>query len=247
MTLNLLRSEWNKFGAGFWCPIILTIGILVTLLGLVATAIVNTDLLDLGAITPAAATAEAARFWFPMHLFASIVGGIYVTREFSTGVIGRSVLLSQRRSQVVFAKLLTILTFSALLALLIAGLAVVTPMFAVEEPFTSEWTRDATLTVVGVSFAIVAGGAWGLFLGFVIRSSAGVVGILLLTTLGVDETIFRLLPSVGKFSFTIALGAAFRDAREDLLSPTMGYVVAALWLLAAGGLAVWSFNRRDVL
>ncbi|MEV0393949.1 ABC transporter permease [Polymorphospora rubra] len=246
---NLLTAETAKTTAGkFWLalPVIgLALGA-VTVLSLVSEAEAG---IAAGATTAAAVTEDAVRYWMTMHLSAAMFGALFVTREYASGVIGRSILISGgNRRRLVTAKLVaaTVMgTGYAVLATAVAALApwAIMPRYGIEP----EWTTRTWQVLAGVFVVTVLSAPWGVLIGWITRSPVVSVGFLVVATMGIEPYLTRLAPEVGRFLPGIAMSSLYLDTRPYLL-PVLGAVaVIAAWLLAAWLLADRLLHRRDVL
>lgn len=197
--------------------------------------------------SPATITSDVVRSFMMMFLFTGVLGAIVVSREYGSRTIIRTTLLTGSKGRVFVAK--TVAT-----ALTGAGFGLVAVIGAIAVPFlvmpplgvTPTWSADATWTVVGVFACTVLAGLWGGFLGWIVRSPIGAVSAVIGLTLLIDPAVQRLVPSVAKFFFTIALSAVYRDPKPDLLAPWSALVVVALWLVAVGFVGRRLFAARDV-
>ncbi|MTE21829.1 ABC transporter permease [Streptomyces sp. TRM43335] len=244
---DLLGAEWLKAWSGRTWWIMAAVAVFMGLLGSSgATATADHQLAE-GMTDNAAATAEVIRSWFSVLLASLLFGGVFVSREYGTGAVNRSVLLSGGRTRLLLAKTIVGTAMGVLFALLAVLLAPLSlwaffGMFGLE----AEWTREATLTLVGVFAVIVLAAPWGVLLGWVIRHQAATVATLLVVTLFVDETLFALLPEVGRFTMQISMGSVYRDGKEEALSIPWALLVITGWLALAGYAARRRLVTRDV-
>ncbi|MEV5812200.1 ABC transporter permease [Streptomyces mutabilis] len=246
---NLIAAEWSKaFTGRAWWSLAL-IGVILGFLassGFVAQA--EEDIAK-GATTIEAVTDQVVRSWFMLLLFTALLGAVLVTREYNSGAIGRSVLLSGGRGRLLGAKLLVGTGMGVVFALLATGLAAASPavFLAASTDLEPAWTHETTLTLVGVFTVTVLGAPWGVLLGWVIRNQTAAVATLLGLTLFVDEALLRLVPSVGRFTMTIAMSSVYRDGKPELLSVPVALIVIGAWLAVAGYAARRLFLTRDVI
>ncbi|WP_420122687.1 ABC transporter permease [Nakamurella sp.] len=244
---DLVRSEARKAVAGRTWLIMLGVGVL---LGLMTTAGYTTTVEQevAAGLAPAAATASMVRFWFGMMLASMLFGAVFVTREYGTGAIARSVLVSGGRGRLFTAKVLVGSIAGVGYGVLAAGLAVGSAWLFL--PLAGQqltWSTEATLTLVGVTAVVALAGPWGVVFGWLLRNQVLAVATLLVLTLLVDEALLRLVPAVGRFTMQIAMGAVYRDAKPEMLSPTMGLLVILGWIALVGAVALRRLRRSDVL
>ncbi|MFG7943901.1 MULTISPECIES: ABC transporter permease [Streptomyces] len=245
---RLLSAEWSKMWTGrAWWSMAL-IGVLMGALagsGYVTEA--DKDIAK-GATTIEGVTDQVVRSWFMMLLFSALLGAIFVSREYQSGAIGRSVLLSGGRGRLLTAKLLVGLAMGVVFGALTVALAAASPsVFLPQAQLEPAWTHETTLTLIGVFVVTTLGAPWGVLLGWIIRNQAATVATLLGLTLFVDEALLRLAPAVGKFTLTIAMSSVYRDGKPELLSVPAASLTIAAWLVAAGIAARALFHKRDVL
>lgn len=246
---NLVAAEWSKaFTGRAWWSMAL-IGVFLGFLastGFVAGA--EEDVAK-GGTTIEAVTDQVVRSWFMLLLFSALYGAVFVTKEYNSGAIGRSVLLSGGRGRLLGAKLLVGTGVGVLFAVLATGLAAASPAVFLSSSTDLEpaWTGETTLTLVGVFVVTVLGAPWGVLLGWIIRNQTAAVATLLGLTLLVDESLLRLLPSVGRFTMTIAMSSVYRDGKPELLSVPVALIVIGAWLAVAGYVARRLFLSRDVV
>ncbi|BFO21399.1 hypothetical protein SHKM778_77870 [Streptomyces sp. KM77-8] len=100
---------------------------------------------------------------------------------------------------------------------------------------------------MGVFTVTLLAAPWGVLLGWIIRHQVVLVAVLLGQALLIDESLLRLVPSVGRFMLTIAMSSVYRDGKPELLSVPVALLVIAVWLAVAGVVARRVVLRRDVL
>ncbi|AQT73056.1 ABC transporter permease [Streptomyces sp. fd1-xmd] len=244
---EVLNAEWLKAWSGRTWWIMGALGVFLGLLGSSGAAAVADQQIDSGATDAAAATAELIRSWFSVLLASVLFGALFVSREYNTGAISRSVLLCGSRTRLLAAKTIVGTAMGLVFALLAAVLAPLAlwgffTLFGMDV----QWSGEATLTLLGVLTVVTLAVPWGVLLGWIIRNQAASVTIVLVVTLFVDETLFRVLPAVGKFTMGIAMGAVYRDAKPEMLSIPLALLVIAGWLVLAGWTARRLLVTRDV-
>ncbi|BFO21400.1 hypothetical protein SHKM778_77880 [Streptomyces sp. KM77-8] len=136
---NLIAAEWLKARTGAaWWSLALTGVLLGVMAGSGFAASAEKDLAA-GLTTIEAATDETVRSWFTLLLFAALFTGVHVTREYASGTIGRSVLLSGGRSRLLAAKLTVGTAAGLLYALLAVACAAVSPGCSCPGPDTPRY------------------------------------------------------------------------------------------------------------
>jgi hypothetical protein len=245
---DLLRAEWAKTTAGrTWLWMIvggLALGA-ITVLSLASEA---RGQIAAGTTTAAAATDDSVRYWFTMHLFASMFGALFVTREYASGVIGRSVLLSGGRVRLLVAKVVAATGMGVVLAAVATAVAALAPWLILPRyGIGPQWTDTTWRVLAGVFAVTVLATPWGVLLGWIVRNQVFAIVVLTVTTLGFDPYFTRLLPEVGKYLLTIAMSSVYLDGKSYLLPVPAALAVIVAWIAAAALLAHRVLTRRDVL
>lgn len=243
-----LRAEWLKAWTGRTWLLLTAIGALMSLTTTLGYATDGAEQITGGLTTAAAVTDEGVRAWMMMFLFSSLFGAVSVTREYTSGAIGRSVLLGGGRNRLFSAKVLVAAAMGAISGALAVVLGAISTWGATASagvPFT--WTSETTLVAAGVFAVTVAAAPWGVLVGWLIRNQIGAVVTLMGLTLVVDPALQRLVPDAAKFLLTIAMSSVYRDGKPELLTVPLACLVIAAWLGAAGLLARKALLSRDVL
>ena len=235
-----LRSSWYTLAAA-----ILSIVVIDTLLGLTLGERWAT-------LQPDDHQASATMRGYQLaQLLVGVLGALYVTGEYGTGMIRSTFAAVPKRLPVLGAKT-AVLGSVALVTMVAACFA----GFFGAQAFLSGYHHSFSLSQSGV-LRVVAGtgvyltliGLLGLALGWILRSTAGaistLVGILLVlpvlfSAIGSSvDSIAQYLPSKAGASFINNIHAA------GTLSPWTGLIVLVAWVLAAFGLAAYLVRRRD--
>lgn len=244
---DLVKAEWLKIWSGrAWWALPL-VGLAMCVLADSGFAAQALKQLPAGQTTPEVVTSTLVQGWFMIELFAALLALVAVTKEYASGAISRSVLLSGSRGRLLSAKLLAAAASGVLLAVPTAILAAASPwLFLAGRPYHPVWTADATWTLLGVVLVVVAGAVWGSLLGLLIRHPVGAVVVLLANTWVVSESVFRLAPAVGRFTLDEAMAAVYRSGQAHLLPVPAALLVVAGWLVPAALLARRQFLTRDL-
>lgn len=181
-------------------------------------------------------------------VFAALAGILLVTSEYRYGTIRPTFLFTPRRPRVLASKLA---------AGVLAGL-----VFGVIGEGVGFGIGYATLSGRGIPFMLGGGnilllllgtlastalwGAMGVGLGAIIRNQVGAVITLLAWGFVVDNLLFGLVPSIGRFTPTRAEDALVGLTVKHLLSPAAGAIVLIAWAATLALIAVPLVTRRDV-
>jgi hypothetical protein len=180
--------------------------------------------------------------------FSAIAGVLLVTSEYRFGTIRPTLLFTPSRSRLLTAKLVAATLTGAVFGVAGGGLGWAIGYTILKSrgiPFVLN-SGDIELLVLGGLSAVATWGALGAGLGAIIRNQ--VAGIITLLAWGfvVDNLLYGLLPSVGRFTPTRAQDALIGMRMSHLLSPGVGALVLLAWiaLLATIGLALNA--KRDI-
>ena len=249
---RILRSEWIKFRTlrSSWYTLAAAV-LAMVVVGLVvgyATSVSNWANLD-PEDTVASAPLQGGHLG---QLLIGVLGVLFVTGEYATGMIRSTFAAVPSRLSVLGAKT-AVFGAVALVSMVVASFAA---FLAAQAIFLSPDGHGTSLgdpgvirVVVGTGVYLALAGLLGGALGWIIRSTAGaiaaLVGILL-----VLPTIVGLLP--GSLGSTLppylpsSAGEAFSTSlRGDLLAPWSGLGVIVAWVVAALVVAAVTLRRRD--
>ncbi|WP_116246382.1 ABC transporter permease [Nocardiopsis sp. FIRDI 009] len=244
---NVIAAEARKLaGTRTW----LYVALGGVALGLSASYGFAAEVEDASALTPeatATVTESVIRAWMMMHLFASILGAVMVTREYNSGTVSRSVLLSGGRDRLFAAKTVVGTGAGVLLGAATAGVALASPyVFMPMNGMDPEMTTTAYQTALGV-FAVTALAApFGVFLGWLIRNQVATVLVLALVTVGLEPYLLRAVPEVAKYLMSIAMSSVYLDGKPELLSVPAALAVIGGWLAVTGLAGNRLLTSRDV-
>lgn len=244
---NVIAAEWHKVTRTPTWLYILGGGVA---LGLSASLGFAGEVEDTSALTTeatAALTDNVIRAWMMMHLFSSLLGAIIVTREYNSGTISRSVLLSGGRNRLFTGKAVVGTAMGVVLGLFTAGAALASPFLLMPANGVSpELTTSAYQTALGV-FAVTALAApFGVFLGWLIRNQIATVMVLVMVTVGLEPYLLRAVPEVAKYLMSIAMSSVYLDGKPELLSVPLALAVIAGWLAVTGLISNRALAARDL-
>ncbi len=186
------------------------------------------------------------------QIFVAVLGVMFVTSEYGSGLIRTMFTAVPTRLPVLGAKaavvavattvVMTVASFAAFLG----GQAV----YGVPEAAMSLGDDGVIRALFGTGLYLGGIAAMGVALGFLLRSAGSAIGMVI-GTLMVAPLLVRLLPS--SFSDPVSrilpstAGEAFRSVAtsSDLLSPAAGAAVFTVWVVGLVGAAALAVRRRD--
>lgn len=249
---SVIKSEWIKFRTlrSSWITIAATIAAMIVI-GLVIGY--TTGSADWSALEAddRAATAPL-RGYFVAQLIIGVLGVLFVTGEYATGMIRSTFAAVPRRLPVVGAKAV-VFGLVALVATAVASFAAFfgAQIFLSAEGHGSSIGDSGVLrAVLGVGVYLTCTGLIGGALGWIVRSTAGaisaLVGILLIVPVLVQFIPGSVGNGVNKFLPGEA-GQAFltTEPLDNTLAPWAGLGVLVLWAVLAFAIAVRIVLKRD--
>jgi len=188
--------------------------------------------------------------WFLAQVLVGVIGALAVTSEYASGSIAATFAAVPRRTPVLVAKVFVpavatavVMVPATLLAVLVGG------MLLPGEVAVDLGAPGVLRAIVGVGIAMAGVAAIGAALGFLVRSTAGAIAILVVVLLvlpglvaGVSEDLHQVLPG----STLRALVTVDRaDAELPILSWPAGFAVLMAYVALLVGAAARALRRRD--
>ena len=181
-------------------------------------------------------------------VFAAIAGVLLVTSEYRFGTIRPTILFNPTRSHVLAAK-----AVAGALAGIVFGAAGVAISWAIGYAILNGRgitvvlsSGDILLLTLGGLAGAALWGAIGAGLGAIIHNQVGAVVTLLAWGLVVDNLLFGLAPSVGRFMPDRASDSLMGLRGQHLLSPGAGAIILIAWAVVLGTLGVALSVRQDI-
>jgi ABC-2 type transport system permease protein len=181
-------------------------------------------------------------------VFSALAGVLLVTSEYRFGTIRPTILFNPARSHVLAAKVVA----GALAGLVfgVLGEAIGWAIgYAVLEgrgiTIVLSGSDVLLLTLGGLAGAALWG-AIGVGVGAIIHNQVGAIITLLATGLVVDNLLFGLAPSVGRFTPTRASDALMGLRVNHLLAPGVGAATLIAWAVALAVLGIALSARQDI-
>lgn len=181
-------------------------------------------------------------------VFSALAGVLLITSEYRFGTIRPTYLFTPRRSTVLVAK-----AASGALAGLVFGIIGEGVGFAIGEVILSARgismslsSSSIALLLLGTVASTALFGIFGVGLGAIIRNQVGSIITLLAWGFIVDNLLFGLVPSVGRFTPTYSENAFIGLTTQHLLPPVAGAVTLCVWAVGLSVVGLVLINRRDV-
>lgn len=247
---RVISSEWIKFRTLRSTLALLGVAVLGMLL---AAGLVASNTRNLTGIRSADALPSATMQGYHLaQLLIGVLGVLFVTGEYSTGMIRSTFGAVPTRLPVLAGKLVVFVAVS-----LVAMIASCLIAFLGAQAFISQYRTGASLgdpgalrVVVGTGVYLTLIGMLGAALGWIIRSTPGAMVTLIGLVLVVPGLFATLLGQVGRdigqFLPSNAGGSFVSSLRHTAsLSPWVGLSVLVAWVIALGGIAAVRVRRSD--
>jgi ABC-2 type transport system permease protein len=181
-------------------------------------------------------------------VFSALAGVLLVTSEYRFGTIRPTILFNPARSHVLIAKVVAGALAGIVFGVLgeaidwAIGLATLDGR-GITIVLTSS---DVLLLTLGGLAGAALWGAIGVGVGAIIHNQVGAIITLLAWGLVVDNLLFGLVPSVGRFVPTRASDALMGLKTQHLLSPGAGAIVLIVWAATLVAIGAALDARRDI-
>lgn len=191
------------------------------------------------------------------QLAAGVLGVIFVTSEYSTGIVRATFAAVPRRTPVLLAKatvLVVILWVTTVLALM-AGFFACNAILGIEGMARHVWDPPLYRAIAGGAAYLAGIAVFGAAIGWVLRSAAGAmvtfVGIVIilptllpLVPLEAVRIAREYLPSVAGQNL-FALPGLLQELTRDSLPPAWGIAVFVVYVVVASAIAAVLLKRAD--
>jgi ABC-2 type transport system permease protein len=226
-----------------------TLGLIAGMFALLLLLVLLTGLLSkTGALAGKDAQLNLLGLGGVAGLFAALAGLLVVTGEYRHGTIRPTFLFTPRRPRVLGAKLaasmITGLAFGVVAEAL--GFAVGAVILAGRGVPLALNGGEVTQLVMGTIVGVVLWGGLGVGLGAILRNQVAAVIALLAWVFVIENLVFGLAPSVGRYGPEQAASALSGLTTRHLLSPAAGGAVLIAWVAALVAAGVVLTVRRDV-
>lgn len=248
---RVIRSEWIKFRT-----LRSTLAVLGTAaLGLIAIALIvayNTRVLSADLQPDDHVQSSTLQGYYLGQLLIGALGVLFVSGEYSTGMIRSTLVGVPRRLPVLWAKLVVFVTVTAVTMVASCFIAFLAAQALISHYRTGYSITDpgALRVVLGTGIYLTLIGIIGAALGWIVRSTPGalvayIAVILVLpalfgTVLGSwGKDIAKFMPSQAGASFVSTL------REPNSISPWTGLSVLALWAALGVAISALELRRRD--
>lgn len=248
---RVVRSEWIKFRSLRSTVITMAVGALLLLgIGLFASSIfgdANADGPGDDIVDPISASLAGTDF--AMLAFGTL-GVLFMSGEYSTGMIRSSLSAVPKRLPVLWGKIV-VFTAAVFTFALAASVVAFTAGQSVIGDAGASWSDPGVArAVIGTAVVVTASGLLGIGLGALLRSTPGAIttlfgamfllsGIAMLLLPDSWEAVQQYLPADAASAFT----AITRES--DMLDPWAGLAVFGGYVAAVVAAAAWRLKRSD--
>lgn len=249
--IRVIRSEWIKFRS-----LRSTVAVLAAaMLGMIAIALIvayNTRHLTTGIQADDAVPSATMQGYYLGQLLIGALGVLFVTGEYSTGMIRSSLAAVPKRRPVLLAKLVVFTTITALSMVSVSVIAFVSAQALLSQSRVGYSLTDPGVLrpVIGTGIYLTLIGILAGGLGWIVRSTPGALTSYFAVVLVLPVIFGNVLGSWGKDIaeyLPSSAGASFVGSIREpqTLSPWVGLGVLTLWVVAAVAVAAVVLQRRD--
>lgn len=249
---RVIRSEWIKFWTlrSTWAVLgAAVVGMLVLAVVVAYNTRHLTSNLQANDIAPSA----TLQGYFLAELLIGALGVLFVSGEYSTGMIRSTLVAVPRRLPVLWAKLVVFVTITAVSMVTVSIVAFVSAQALLSHYRTGFSLSDPGVlrVVIGTGVYLTLVGMIGAALGWIVRSTPGALVtyfaiVLVLPVLFGDalgnwgKEVAQFLPGQAGASFSTSIPESSYS-----LSPWVGLLVLAGWVAVALAIAAGVLRRRD--
>ena len=249
---RVIKSEWIKFWTlrSTWAVLgAAVVGMLVLALVVAYNTRHLTSNLQANDIAPS----STLQGYFLGELLIGALGVLFVSGEYSTGMIRSTLVAVPRRLPVLWAKLVVFVTITAVSMITVSIVAFVSAQALLSHYRTGFSLSDPGVlrVVIGTGVYLTLVGMIGAALGWIVRSTPGALvayfAIVLVLPVLFGDALGNWGKEVAQFLPGQA-GASFSTSIPDSsysLSPWVGLLVLAGWVAVALAIAAGVLRRRD--
>ncbi len=248
---RVISSEWIKFRTLRSTLAVLTAAIVgMFLIGLLVAY--NTRHLTANLQPDDHVVSSTLQGYYLGQLLIGALGVLFVTGEYSTGMIRATLAATPKRLPVLWAKLVVFATITLVSMVVICVAAFLAAQALIGQYRTGYSLSDpgALRVVIGTGVYLTLIGIIAAMLGWIVRSTPGALVAYIATILVLPVLFGDVLGNWGKdvaeYLPSTAGGAFVRTIREPYtLTPWTGLGVLALWAVLATAVAAVQLRRRD--
>ena len=246
-----IKAEWIKFRT-----LRSTLGVLAAaVVGMIVVALLvayNTRHIGANIQPDDVVPSSTLQGYYLGQLLIGALGVLFVSGEYSTGMIRSTLAAVPKRLPVLWAKLIVFIAVTATSMITISLIAFVSAQGLISNYRTGYSLGDpgALRVVIGTGVYLTFVGVIGAMIGWIVRSTPGslvayialilVVPVIFGNVLGTwGKNIAQYLPSMAGGSFIRSL------TESPSLSPWTGLGVFFIWVVAAIAIAAFVLRRRD--
>jgi ABC-2 type transport system permease protein len=190
--------------------------------------------------------------YFLGQLLIGALGVLFVTGEYSTGMIRATMTAVPKRVPVLWAKLIVFVTatLSTLLVVCLVAFLAAEALISHYRPGISLGSPGALRVVLGTAIYLTLLGTIGAAIGWIVRSTPGALVTYLATVLVIPVIFGEAIGHWGKHVAEVLpseAGASFINTIRDQpsLHPWPGLAVMAAWTVGFLAIAIVCLRRRD--
>ena len=250
---RVLKMEWIKFTTlrSTWIALAIAMAGTVAVGALASWAIASRwSHLDLGERLTFSPITQSLTGVYLAQLVIGVLGVLFISSEYSTGMVRATLSVAPHRLPVLWAKQLIFAVVTFVLMLATAFVAFFVGQGLLGSHGTTLSAPDALRSIVGVAVYLTLVGIIAVSSGFILRNTAGgiasVVGLII-----VLPALAHVLPQSWQHNYVPYLpsnaGGALYTIHPDpgTLSPWAGFLVMCLWAAAFVVVAAVLLKRRD--
>jgi ABC-2 type transport system permease protein len=247
-----IRSEWIKFKTLRSSWAMLT-GAAVAIIAIALIVAFNTRHLTANLQADDVAPSATLQGYHLGELLIGSLGVLFVSGEYSTGMIRSTLAAVPRRTPVLWAKVVVFVSVVAATMIPASVIAFVTAQGVISRTRPGYSVSDPTVfrIVIGTGIYLILVGLIGAAIGWIVRNTAGAIVIYVALILVIPVMLEGLLGSWGRDVaqyLPSRAGASFSTTFVDSgpnLKPWIGLAVMSLWVIGALALARNQLRRRD--
>ncbi len=247
-----VRSEWIKFTTlrSSWAMLG---GAVVGMIVIALIVAHNTRHLTANLQPDDIAPSATLQGYYLGQLLIGALGVLFVSGEYSTGMIRSTLAAVPKRTPVVWAKLIVFVSVVAAAMIPVSVVAFVTAQGVISRTRAGYSLSDPGVLriVIGTGIYLTLVGVIGMAIGWIVRSTPGAIVTYVAVILVIPGLFEGLLGSWGRHVaqyLPSRAGASFSTTFVDTgpnLKPWTGLAVMVLWVIAGLAVALVELQRRD--